>query len=32
MPDGTVVDADTPLYRPHVLTEDPTAAFDDYPE
>jgi choline-sulfatase len=31
MPDGTVVDADTPLYRPHVLTEDPDVAFDDYP-
>lgn len=31
MPDGTVVDADSPLYRPHVLTERPDVAFDDYP-
>ncbi|MFB6217696.1 MAG: sulfatase, partial [Halobacteriaceae archaeon] len=32
MPDGTIVDADTPLYRPHVITENPGAAFEDYPE
>jgi choline-sulfatase len=31
MPDGTIVDADAPLYRPHVLAEDPAAVFDDAP-
>ena len=31
MLDGRLVAADTPLYKPHVLTEEPEAAFDDYP-
>ncbi|MFB6173290.1 MAG: sulfatase-like hydrolase/transferase [Halobacteriales archaeon] len=31
MADGRVVDADAPLYRPHVLIEDPGAAFGDWP-
>jgi choline-sulfatase len=31
MADGTVVDADTPLYDPTVVTDDPESAFDDYP-
>jgi choline-sulfatase len=31
MPDGTVVDADTPLYDPTVVTDDPGSTFDDYP-
>jgi len=30
-PDGRVIDADTPLYHPHVIAEDPEAVFDDYP-
>jgi choline-sulfatase len=31
MPDGRVIDGDTLLYHPHVITDDPTAAYDDYP-
>jgi choline-sulfatase len=31
LPDGRVVDADTPLYRPHIITEDADAAFSDFP-
>ena len=31
-PDGRVVDADTQLYRPDVLADDASLAFDDYPE
>lgn len=30
-PDGRVVEADTPLYRPSVLIEEPEVIFDDYP-
>jgi len=30
--DGRVVDADAPLYRPHVVTDDPAAAFADHPD
>jgi len=29
--DGSVVDADTPLYDPTVVVDDPAATFDDYP-
>lgn len=29
--DGTVVDADEPLYDPNVVIADPAATFDDYP-
>lgn len=29
--DGRIVDADTPLYHPHVLVEHPAVVFDDYP-
>lgn len=32
MPDGRIVDADTPLYQPHVLTRNPEVAFADWPE
>lgn len=32
LPDGRVIDADTPLYQPHVITERPDIAFDDYPD
>lgn len=32
LPDGRVVDADTPLYRPSVLIEEPEVVFDAYPE
>ncbi|RQH00778.1 sulfatase family protein [Natrarchaeobius oligotrophus] len=28
---GRIVDADTPLYHPHVLAEDPNEVYDDYP-
>jgi choline-sulfatase len=28
--DGTVVDADTPLYDPDVVVDDPASTFDDY--
>jgi choline-sulfatase len=31
LPDGRVVDADVPLYRPRVLAERPDRTFDDYP-
>jgi choline-sulfatase len=30
MPDGTIVDADEPLYDPTVVVDDPAATFDDY--
>jgi choline-sulfatase len=30
-PDGRVVDAQTPIYEPSVLSEDPAATFDDFP-
>lgn len=30
--DGRVIDADTLLYHPHVVTDDPAAAYDDYPD
>ncbi|MGQ4556304.1 sulfatase-like hydrolase/transferase [Halobellus sp. GM3] len=29
-PDGRVVDADTPIYHPHVVAEDADVIFDDY--
>jgi len=29
--DSTIVDADTPLYDPHTVVENPESAFDDYP-
>jgi len=32
MPDGRVIDGDTLLYHPHVITDDPTAAYHDYPK
>jgi choline-sulfatase len=32
MPDGRVIDGDTLLYQPHVITDDPSAAYHDYPE
>jgi choline-sulfatase len=32
MPDGTVVDADEPLYDPTVVTADPASTYDDYAE
>jgi len=31
MSDGRVIDGDTLLYHPHVITDDPTAAYHDYP-
>lgn len=31
MPDGRIVDADTPLYRPSILVERPADAIADYP-
>jgi choline-sulfatase len=31
LPDGRVVDADTPLYEPDVLTDDPGETFADWP-
>ncbi|WP_082256357.1 sulfatase [Haloferax sp. ATB1] len=31
LPDGRLVDADTPLYQPHILAEDPDVVFDDHP-
>lgn len=31
LPDGRIVDADTPLYDPDVLVEDPASAFPDFP-
>lgn len=30
--DGRIVDADTPLYQPHVLLSDPSAILDDFPD
>jgi len=32
MPDGRLVDADTPLYRPFVLAPDASRVFDDWPD
>jgi len=32
MPDGRVVDADTVLYHPHVISDDPSQTYHDYPE
>ena len=31
MPDGRLVDATTPLYKPDVLAEDPSRVFEDFP-
>jgi len=31
LPDGRIIDADAVLYHPHVLTDRPETAFDDYP-
>lgn len=31
LPDGRIVDADSPLYFPHVLMEDPATVLDDFP-
>jgi hypothetical protein len=31
LPEGRVVDADTPLYEPDVLTDDPGETFADWP-
>jgi choline-sulfatase len=31
-PDGRIVDADTPLYHPHVVCDSPELIFDDYPD
>ncbi len=31
LPGGRVVDAETPLYEPKVIAEDPAAFFGDYP-
>jgi choline-sulfatase len=31
MPDGRLVDATTPLYKPDVLAADPSLIFDDWP-
>lgn len=31
-PDGRIVDADSPLYHPHVLAEELEVVFDDYPD
>lgn len=31
LPDGRVIDGDTLLYHPHVITDDPSLAYDDYP-
>lgn len=30
-PDGRIIDADTPIYHPHVLAEEPDVIYDDYP-
>jgi choline-sulfatase len=30
MPDGRLIDADTPLYKPHILSEDAETAFRDF--
>ena len=32
LPDGRIIDADATLYQPHVLTDYPENAFEDYPE
>ena len=32
LPDGRIVDADTPLYDPDILVEDPASAFADFPD
>jgi choline-sulfatase len=32
LPDGRVVDADLPLYRPHVMSEDPESDIPDWPD
>jgi choline-sulfatase len=32
MPDGRLVGADTPLYKPDLYTDDPAAVFSDWPE
>jgi arylsulfatase A-like enzyme len=29
--DGTLVEADTPLYYPEIISQDPSTAFDDFP-
>ena len=29
--DGKLVEADAPLYAPHVISDDPARDFDDYP-
>lgn len=31
LPDGRIVDADSILYQPHVLVEDPEVVFEDHP-
>lgn len=31
LPDGRLVDATTPLYKPDVLADDPSVVFDDWP-
>ena len=31
LPDGRMVEAETTLYRPHIVEEDPAADFDDFP-
>jgi choline-sulfatase len=31
LPDGRVVDAMTPIYHPHVITDNPERAYEDYP-
>lgn len=31
LPDGRIVDADSILYQPHVLVEDPAVVFEDHP-
>ncbi len=31
LPDGRIVDADSVLYQPHVLVEDPGVVFEDHP-
>ena len=31
LPDGRIVDADSPLYRPDIVAEEPEVIFDDFP-
>jgi len=31
-PDGRIIDGDTLLYHPHVITDEPSVAYHDYPE